>query len=154
MRQQRILQAIAKWFCHREIYPAVAHCIALHKVESAVRMCAVIGIKAVGTLQTYYGVTLYLGVWYVGGIDADSIALIFHVETEFLFLHRGGKIIDIFHHQVPVRLTWCTLRILQRLYKYGLVGGCIVGCKFTYLICYTAIGVLISDGEYLVGLQG
>ena len=112
---QRLVHVVAERLNLREEHTTVANRIAVNIVKISVAVCLVVVVKAVCAEQSYYGLVLNLLLRYIRKVDSGGVALVFHVKAELVFLDRGGKIIDILHHQVPVALPRVVAGVLKRL---------------------------------------
>ena len=116
-------------------------------------MRLVVVIKSVGTQHTDDWSILYSLFWDIRQIDTRSVALVFHIKTEFLLFYIRSKIIHVLHHQVPVTLLRITTGILECFDKKCLLGISNIRSKLTHLISNTTRCIFISHSQYLVGLN-
>ncbi|CCY02801.1 unknown [Prevotella sp. CAG:924] len=117
-------------------------------------MGLIVVVQTVGADDAEQRGALHLWLRDIRQIDAGGVALVFHIESEVVFLDGRGEIVDILHHQVPVALLRGVAGVLQGFYEEGLAGVGHVGGELTHLIGDAAVGVFIGDAEHLVGLQG
>ena len=134
-------------------HTSVAHGVAIHEVEVAVRVGFVVLVQVVSTQQSYQRTVLHLRLRDIVEIHAYGVALELNIEAELGPLHRRGEVIHVFHHQVPVTLLRMVRGVLQRPHKERLRGIRQVTGKLTHLIGHTAIGELIGDCQHLIRLQ-
>ncbi len=116
-------------------------------------MCLVVIIQSVSSEKLNHRLVFHLLFRYIREINAGSIALVFHVESELVLFHRRCEIIHVLHHQVPVALVRVVAGILQRLYEQCLLHILLVGCELTHLISLSAGSIFVCYGKHLVGLQ-
>ena len=149
-----VIEITAERLCGREEDTAVADGVALDKVEIAVGVSLVVIVKAVSTEYLDERLALHLRLWDIGEIDTGGVALVLYVKAELVFLYRGSQVVDVFHHQRPVALRGIVAGVLERFDEESLGGISNIAGKLTDLIGSSTIGVLVGDGEHLVGLQG
>ena len=106
-------QITAERLCRGQEHTSVAHGIAIHEVEVAVRVGFVVLVQVVSTQESYQRTVLHLRLRDIVEIHAYGVALELDVETELSPLHRRGEVIHVFHHQVPVTLLRMVRRVLQ-----------------------------------------
>ena len=117
---QSVMQVTAKRLNNREIDASVGgvHCYAVHKVEEAVAAFHVV-VFAVEVVEAHK--VKQLGVFYlVRQIGVRQLAhprfvvVILHLEHKIVAVELvGAKRIDVFHHQVPVRIFWGEVAAFQ-----------------------------------------
>ena len=138
---------------HGEEHAAVAHRVAFDIVEIAVAVGFVVVVEAVGTEELDDRCALDLLLGDIAEVDTGGVALVFHVEAELLLLDIGGEIVDVLHHQRPVALRGVVAGVFQRLHEERLFRVGDVAGELTHLIGAASVGVLISHGKHLIGLQ-
>ena len=151
-RHKVVVYIFTERFGHWEEHTAVAHGVSVHVVEVSVRVRAVIVVQPVGPHHLYDGLVFHLRLGYIRNVNACRVALILHVEAEFLSFHVRRQIVDVFHHQPPVALFRIVACVLQRLYDERTVCIGDVAGKLSHLIGYAAVGIFVCDGQHLVGL--
>ena len=104
---------IAEGLSLRKKNASVADRVTLHVVEESVRAHFQVVVQTVGTQHTDKRLVLYLRLWYITKVHTGRIALIFHVQPELFFLHVGGQVVNVLHHQVPVSLCGVVAGVLQ-----------------------------------------
>ena len=150
---QIVLKVLAERLHAGEEHAPVAHRVAAHVVEIAIRMGLVVVIQAVGTDQLDDGQVFHLRLRNIREVHARGIALVFHVEPELVALHRRCQVIHVAHHQLPVRHLRRLARVLERFHVKG-VGGIAgdVRGKFSHLVGLAVVRIFIGHGQHLVGL--
>ncbi len=127
--------------------------IALDKVEKAVGIAFLVGIYTVEIHNLQQRLVVQSRHGKIVDLRSGGVGKIFDVQPELVFLNLvASEIIDIFHHQLPHRLFRRCRSAFEHLDIERLVGGSYVAGKFTDLIYLSAIGVLESYGQHLVGV--
>ena len=117
-------------------------------------MGLVVIVQTVGAQQSDDNHVLHLPLGDIRKIHTGRIALILHVEAEPVFLDRRGQVINVAHHQFPVRHCWCLTGVLQRLHVECVLGVARhVGGELSHLIHLTVVGIFVGHGQHLVGLE-
>ena len=150
---QVLVDIASEWLHLRDEDATTRHGVALHIVEVAIAVGIVVVVESIGTEHLDERCLLHLLLRDVGEIDASGIALELDVESELLLLHLRGEVIDVLHHQVPVALLRIVARVLERLHEEALLGVGDVAGELAHLVGHSAIGVFVSHGKHLVGLQ-
>ena len=146
-------EVVAEWFCLWEEHTSVAHGVTLDVVEISVRVGLVVVVETVGSEKSDECAVLYLLFGYVVEIHSGRVALEFHVKSEFLLFHCGGKVVHVFHHQSPVGRSWTVVGVFQAFHKEGFRGILPVGGELAHLVCLSAYRVFECYCEYLVCLE-
>ena len=151
---QEVVECLAKGLSRGEEHASVADGIALHIVEIAVGIHAVVIVQTVTAQSTQQGGILRPRVRDIAQVDACRIALVLDVQTETGALNAGCQVVDVLHHQVPVGLVRTVARILQRLDDERLLRIVrLVGSKLTHTEGLSIISELIGHRQHLVSLQ-
>ena len=131
------------------------HGVAFDVVKIAIRTHFVLVVEAVGTKELNDFLVFNRRLGNIGKIDAGGVREEFDIKAELVFLHLGGaEGIDVLHHEVPVPHAGHAGGVLQCLDEEHFRVVFAVGGKLSDLIGHALVGVLISNRQHLVGLQG
>ena len=139
-------QIVAERLCRWQEHTAVADGIAFHEVEITVGVVFVVIVQTVAAQHSQQCLFFHALIGDIGQIHACGVALVFDVKSELCAFHRRGQIVHVFHHQVPVALRGIIRRVLQCLYKQGLICLCVVAGKFSNLIGLSTCCKFVCDG--------